>query len=255
LEVNKIYNEDCRDGLSKLEENSIDLVITSPPYNVQVPYNAWKDSMPVEEYLDFTRVWLGLVYRALKPDGRIALNIPYESNYNYLEWGRCFLVAEYWHIMKSIGYKFAGVVDLKEEHPQHHSPRGSWMSPSAPYIYNPKECVVIAYKEQWKKNKQSDKYFVGEDGRREYLSLLYGQWPYKAETKKYTQANFSLDIPTAALKMLSWSDDLVVDPFMGSGTTAVACKMLKRNYIGFEISPEYVAISEERLNSITENGV
>jgi site-specific DNA-methyltransferase (adenine-specific) len=251
LEENKIYNMNCEDGLALLDENSVDLVITSPPYNVQVPYDSWEDNMPVEDYFAFTRNWLTLVYKSLKPDGRIALNIPYESNYNYLGWGRCFLVAEYWKIMKEIGYKFAGVVDLKEEHPQHHSPRGSWMSPSAPYIYNPKECVVISYKEQWKKNKQSTKYFVGEEGRKEYLSLLYGAWPYRAETKKRTQANFSMDIPMNALKMLSWEDDLVVDPFIGSGTTAVACKMLKRNYIGFEISPEYVKIAEERINTVT----
>ena len=250
MEPNKIYNLNCIEGLSLLDENSVDLVITSPPYNVQVPYDTWLDNLPVEEYFSFTNSWLTGVYRALRPDGRIALNIPYEANYNYLKWGRCFLSAEYWTIMSRIGFHFAGIVDLKEEHPQHHSPRGSWMSPSAPYIYNPKECVIIAYKDHWRKDKQSDKYFVGEEGRKEYLSLLYGQWPYRAETKKRTQANFSLDIPMSALKMLSWEDDLIVDPFMGSGTTALACKMMKRNYIGYEISPEYCKIAEARLDTI-----
>ncbi len=247
LAVNTIYNTNCLDGLQLLDKSSIDLVITSPPYNVRIPYDSWNDSMPVEEYFEFTSKWLALVFRALKPDGRIALNIPYESNYKYLGSGRCFLSAEYWSIMKGIGYKFAGIVDLKEEHPQQHSPRGSWMSPSAPYIYNPKECVIIAFKDHWKKDVRGEKYFDGEDGRKEYLSLLYGQWPYNAETKKRTQANFSLDIPLAALKMLTWKNDLVLDPFMGSGTTAVACKMLERRYIGFEISAEYCKIAEDRI--------
>jgi len=65
-------------------------------------------------------------------------------------------------------------------------------------------------------------------------------WKYRAETKGLTKANYSLDIPMKAIKILSFIDDIVLDPFIGSGTTAVACKETGRKYIGIELSPEYV---------------
>ena len=78
--INKIINQECVEGLKQLEENSVDLCVTSPPYNVGIEYDDWMDNMPVDEYLQFARDWLTEVYRVLKPDGRIAVNIPYEVN-------------------------------------------------------------------------------------------------------------------------------------------------------------------------------
>ena len=78
--INKIINEECIEGLKQLEDNSVDLCVTSPPYNVGIEYDDWMDNMPVDEYLQFARDWLTEVYRVLKPDGRIAVNIPYEVN-------------------------------------------------------------------------------------------------------------------------------------------------------------------------------
>ena len=78
--INKIINTDCIKGLKQLEENSVDLCVTSPPYNVGIKYEDWDDNMPLDNYMDFAREWLTEVYRVLKPDGRIAVNIPYEVN-------------------------------------------------------------------------------------------------------------------------------------------------------------------------------
>lgn len=78
-------------------------------------------------------------------------------------------------------------------------------------------------------------------------------WNYRAELKKQTEANFSLDIPIQVLKILSFKNDLVLDPFLGSGTTAVACKMLNRKFIGIEISEQYIKIATERIKNIKEN--
>jgi len=249
---NKIINGDCIEELKKLPENSVDLVVTSPPYNVGINYDCWDDKKPFEEYKKFMRNWLGGVFRVLKDDGRIALNIPYEINIKE-NGGRLLLVSEYWEVMKNIGFKFAGIVDLRESNPHRVklTAWGSWLSPSAPYIYNPKECVIIAYKNQWKKLIKGKSYF-NKDNKKEFQELVYGMWDYRAETKGLTKANFSLDIPMKAIKILTYEENIVLDPFLGSGTTGVACAKLNRDFIGIEISKEYVRIAKARIKPFLE---
>jgi len=259
METNKIYNMECVEGMKQIiPDDSINVVITSPPYNVGIDYDSWNDKMEWNDYLEFAKNWLSEVYRCLKKDGRIALNIPYEINV-MKRGGRIFLVAEYWKIMQEIGFKFAGIVDLQEIQPQRVklTAWGSWLKASAPYIYNPKECVIIAYKEEWKKQDVGNSYFTDSDKHKEeFKELVYGMWKYRAETRGLTKANFSYDIPLKALKILSFQEDVVLDPFMGSGTTAEACIRLNRQYIGFEISKSYCntmkcRTEQERLSADT----
>ena len=145
--IGRIVNGDCRQVMGQMPFDSVDLIVTSPPYGVGIAYDVHDDDMLTEEYLKFTEEWLTKAYEVLKDDGRIALNIPYEVN-RQDKGGRIFIVSEVWQIMKRIGFKFYGIVDLEEESP-HRSRTTAWgsrMSPSAPYIYNPKECVLLAYK-------------------------------------------------------------------------------------------------------------
>jgi len=256
IKENNIYNIDCISGMKQIDDNSIDMCVTSPPYNVGIKYDKWDDSMPIDSYFKFANDWLSELYRILKPDGRIALNIPYEINAKSSNSGRIFLVSEYHQIMKNLGYKFAGVVDLTEDQPHRVklTAWGSWLSPSAPYIYNPKECVVIAYKDEWVKEVKGKSYFDGSDeSKSEFKELVFAQWKYRAETRKLTEANFSLDIPEKSLKILSYENDIVIDPFVGSGTTAISCINLNRRYIGFEISENYYNIATNRINKKLSN--
>lgn len=248
--LNTIVNCDCIKGMYELQDDIINVVVTSPPYNVGIKYDKWNDNLFFHEYFDWVEEWLSEIYRILKPDGRIALNIIQEANWKD-RGGRIFMPSEYWQIMKKIGFNWGGLVDLQEDRP--HRSRltawGSWRKASAPYIYNPKECVIIAYKEEWKrKDKKSIFSFPNTDeGKKEFQNLVFAQWKYQAQTKKITEANFSLDIPLKALKILSYENDIILDPFMGSGQTAIACLQLKRNFIGFEISKKYVKIANERI--------
>jgi site-specific DNA-methyltransferase (adenine-specific) len=267
MEINKIYHGDCLDLFKNVEDNFVDLVITSPPYNVGIAYDVHKDDEPMGDYLDWCRTWLTEVYRTLKDDGRIALNIPYEINVRE-RGGRVFLVSEYWQIMKEIGFGFFGVVDLEEDSPHRSKTTawGSWMSASSPYIYNPKECVILAYKKDYKKKnkgqsqwdyvetqvedeegKVKNKRIYEDKHKNEFMELVFGQWKYFNDTKSLTKATFSMDIPMKAIKILSYKGDIVLDCFSGSGTTALAAKKLGRNYLGFELSEKYKMISEQRL--------
>lgn len=243
-----LYNGECRTQMSKYVENeSIDLVITSPPYNVGINYDDYNDDLLYSDYFNLMTFVFQFIYDKLKDDGRLALNIPYETKFPKEEM-RVFFVAEFWKLLKNIGFQWAGIVDLKEPSAQRVklSAWGSWLSPSAPYIYNPKECVIICYKNQWKKENKGISYF-NESNKNEFIELTGGQWKYIPEFKGLTKANFSLDLPLSALKILSWENDTILDPFMGSGTTALACEMLKRKWIGIELSKNYCRIASSRI--------
>lgn len=269
--IGKVVNGDCRKVMSEMPESSVDLIVTSPPYGVGIDYDVHDDDMLIEEYFKFTEEWMTEAFKVLKDDGRIAINIPYEIN-RQAKGGRVFMVSEIWQIMKKIGYKFYGVVDLEEDSP--HRSRttawGSWMSPSAPYIYNPKECVILAYKkkhiktikgkpewESWVEQvpdtkdetgqTMRNKQMYSETDKREFIDLVFGQWKYFADTRSITKATFSMDIPTKAIKILTYKNDVVLDPFMGSGTSALSAEFLDRRWIGIELSPNYCEVAYKRL--------
>jgi site-specific DNA-methyltransferase (adenine-specific) len=272
--VGRVINGDCREVMGQMPFSSVDLIVTSPPYGVGIAYDVHNDDMLIDEYLKFTEEWLTKAYEVLKDDGRIALNIPYEIN-RQDKGGRVFIVSEIWQIMKKIGYKFYGVVDLEEESP--HRSRttawGSWMSPSAPYIYNPKECVVLAYKKTHVKKVKGQPQWIGEaaqvpdpkdpalfknktvyldEDKREFIDLVFGQWKYFADTKSMTKATFSMDIPTKAIKILSYKNDVILDPFAGSGTSLVAAETLDRRWVGIELSPNYCEVANSRVKPFIE---
>jgi site-specific DNA-methyltransferase (adenine-specific) len=226
------------------------------------------DEAPMDEYFNWCRVWLSEIYRTLKDDGRIALNIPYEVNVQG-RGGRVFFVSEFYQVMKQIGFKFFGIVDLEEDSPHRSKTTawGSWMSCSSPYIYNPKECVILAYKKhhikkvkgqpQWEgvptQIEQEDgtfktKVVYQEEDKREFMELVFGQWKYLNDSRPMTKATFSMDIPTKAIKILSYKNDIVLDPFCGSGTSIVAAEINNRRWVGIELSPNYTEIAKKRVN-------
>ena len=263
--LGKIINGNCIQVMGELPENSIDLIVTSPPYGVGIKYDVHDDDIDFEDYKVFSKEWLSQAFRLLKDDGRIAVNIPYEIN-RQKKGGRIFMVAEIWKIMQEIGFGFFGVVDLEEDSPHRSKTTawGSWMSPSSPYIYNPKECVILSYKNNHIKKVKGIPEWIGvdtlienEDGitkrkmvyddndKKEFMELVFGQWNYFADTKSLTKATFSMDIPMKAIKILTYKNDIVLDPFTGSGTSLVSAEISGRR--GIELSENYCEVSRKRV--------
>ena len=272
LETNKIIQGDCVIEMGKLPESTVDLVVTSPPYNVGIDYDSHDDRMTMEDYWKFTEEWLSKSFRLLKDDGRIAVNIPYEVNVQD-RGGRVLFMSEFWSIMKKVGFQFYGLVDLDENSPHRSKTTawGSWMSPSSPYIYNPKECVILAYKKdrikkvkgetQWKgelidleqeKGTVKQKMIYQDEDKKEFMNLVYGQWEYFADTRQQTKATFSMDIPSKAIKILTYRNDVILDPFTGSGTSLVAAETLGRRWIGIELSENYCNVARERVQHFVD---
>ena len=266
--MNTIINGDCVEVMKTLPEGCVDLVLTSPPYGVNVKYDVYDDGGSMEDYWKFTKEWLTQAFRVLKDDGRIAVNVPIEVNVQE-RGGRILFNAEFWMMMKEVGFKFFGMVDLTEDSPHRvrQTAWGSWMSASAPYIYNPKECVILAYKKYSKKINKGESQWTGEwikteegkmkqifkdEDKKDFMNLVFGRWEYFADTKSLTKATFSMDIPVKAIKILSYKNDIVLDPFMGSGTSAVAAETLDRRWIGIELSENYTEIARKRVQAFVE---
>lgn len=272
IETGKIINGDCIEVMKTFPEGSIDLVLTSPPYNVNISYDVHKDDLPMDEYYEWTKDWLREAFRVLKDDGRIAVNVPNELNVQE-RGGRILFVAEFWMMMKEVGFKFSGLVDLTEDSPHRvrQTAWGSWMSASAPYIYNPKECIILAYKKTNKKLTKGESQWKGvptdieqpngsiknkmvyqDEDKKEFMNLVFGRWEYFADTKSLTKATFSMDIPSKAIKILTYKNDIILDPFVGSGTSAFAAELLYRRWLGIELSPGYTDIARKRVQALID---
>jgi site-specific DNA-methyltransferase (adenine-specific) len=266
--INKVINGDTIDVMSEMPEGWVDLIVTSPPYNVGIQYDTHNDEIVMDEYWEWSEKWLTEAYRLLKDDGRIAINIPYEVNVQ-ARGGRVFFASEIYQVMKKVGFKFYGIVDLEEDSPHRSKTTawGSWMSPSAPYIYNTKECVILAYKKvhikkvkgepQWKgepylTEEGKNKVAYSEQDKKEFMELVFGQWKYFADTRSLTKATFSMDIPEKAIKILSYRNDVVLDPFNGSGTSCVAAVVHDRRWVGIELSENYCEIAKQRIQSFVD---
>jgi site-specific DNA-methyltransferase (adenine-specific) len=271
--IGKVINGDSVEVMKEMPQSFVDLIVTSPKYNVGIDYDSCDDRMTMDDYWSWTKEWLTEAFKILKDDGRVAINIPYEVNVQD-RGGRVLFMSEFWSVMKEVGFKFYGLVDLDENSPHRSKTTswGSWMSPSGPYIYNPKECVILAYKKDRIKKVKGTPEWVGvetlidnedgtkrkkmvyaEDQKKEFMELVYGQWKYFADTKQQTKATFSMDIPMKAIKILTYKNDIVLDPFTGSGTSLCAAEISGRRWIGIELSENYSKVATERVKHFVDN--
>jgi len=242
----EIYNDDFL-TTNCVEENSIDLIVTSPPYNVDVKYNSYNDKIPYNIYLEFTEKWLEKAFKLLRSDGRICLNIPLDKN----KGGQQSVYADIITIAKIIGFKYHSTVVWNEQNISRRTAWGSWLSATAPYVIAPVEMIAILYKERWKKVSGSKK---SDITRKEFIEWTNGVWTFMGESKAKAKhpAAFPVELPKRCIKLFSFVGDTVLDPFLGSGTTLIACVGTHRKGIGIEIDKSYCEIAKNRLIKETQ---
>ncbi|MFW6130857.1 MAG: DNA-methyltransferase [Atribacterota bacterium] len=242
--VNKqlaIYHDDFLTS-DKIKNNSIDLIVTSPPYNVHIEYNLHNDTESYAEYLKFTKKWLKKCFLLAKNDGRFCLNIPLDKN----KGGQQSVCADITTIAKKVGWKYHSTIIWNEQNISRRTAWGSWLSASSPYVIAPVETIVVLYKKNWKKTSGSLKSDITKN---EFMNWTNGVWNFSGESKKRVghPAPFPVELPRRCIKLFSFVEDIILDPFLGSGSTLIACAQNNRKGIGFEIDESYCKLSKKRL--------
>ena len=240
----KIINEDIL-KTRNIKDGTIDVIISSPPYNLDIKYNSHKDKIAYPDYLDFSRKWIKKCFKLLKNDGRFCLNIPLDKNKD----GQQSVGADLTCISKEVGFKYHSTIIWNEGNISRRTAWGSFKSASAPYVIAPVELIIILYKNQWKKTSGTK---ISDISKEKFMAWTNGLWSFNGENKKHAgghPAAFPLELPKRCIKLFSFVDDLILDPFLGSGTTLVAAALSQRRGIGVEIDKDYCSIAKERLKN------
>jgi len=234
-----IYNDDILK--SSIDKNSIDLLVTSPPYCVDIDYEGYDDSIPYNKYLEFTEKWLDKCLELAKPDGRFCLNIPLDK----LKGGGQSVYADMVAIAKKVGWKYHTTIVWNEQNISRRTAWGSWMSASAPFVIAPVEMIVVLFKEKWGKERKGK----SDITRDEFMEWTNGVWTFMGESRNRIghPAPFPVELPRRCIKLFSYVGDTILDPFLGSGTTLVACLETKRIGIGVELNKKYCELAVRRL--------
>jgi site-specific DNA-methyltransferase (adenine-specific) len=238
---NIILGDSTDKGL--IEAESVDLTVTSPPYNVGIEYNSNEDGGTYADYLEFTHKWLANVYFWTKNTGRLCLNIPLDKN----KGGQQSVGADITAIVKNIGWKYHSTVIWNEGNISRRTAWGSFKSASAPYVIAPVELILILYKNEWKRERQGENDITKE----EFMAWTNGIWTFNGESKKRIghPAPFPRELPRRCIKLFSFMGDTVLDPFLGSGTTMIEALTHKRNAIGIELDPAYKTLAQTRIKA------
>jgi site-specific DNA-methyltransferase (adenine-specific) len=236
----KIINDDIL-KTNAINDNSVDLIVTSPPYNVDINYNSHNDKISYPEYLEFSKKWLSRCFGWLKDDGRLCLNVPLDIN----KGGQQSVGADLTSLAKKVGFKYHSTIIWNEGNISRRTAWGSWLSASAPYVIAPVELIIILYKDHWRKNNRhrSD---ITKD---EFIEWTNGLWTFSGESKKRIghPAPYPVELPRRCIKLFSYVNDVVLDPFLGSGTTLIAASLNNRIAIGIDIDKEYCNLAKRRI--------
>lgn len=238
--TDRIYNASSES--MPIPDNSVALAFTSPPYNVGKDYD---EDMSLERYLELIKTVGTEVYRVLKPGGRFIVNVANLGRKPYIP-----LHAFFYQIHSQIGFLPMGEIIWQKGRGANGSCAwGSWRSARAPRLRDLHEYLLVFAKGSFTRPDKGISDLSGD----EFTEATLSVWEILPVSAKKVghPAPFPVELASRVIKLYSYVDDVVLDPFIGSGTTAVAAKQLGRHYVGFDVSPEYCRLAEERIANAT----
>lgn len=250
--INEVTCGDSEQLIQDLDDNSIDLLITSPPYNVDLgynkkhksPYDLYQDNKEHGDYIAWLKRIFGNVRSKMVSGGRVCINIGDGKN------GSVPTHSDIIQFMThDLNYLLMTTIIWEKNQIGNRTSWGSFQSPSCPSFPSPFEYILVFAKDTKKKVGDKDNITVGKD---EFIKNSLGMWTFAPETRQKKMglnAMFPVELPKRLIQMLSYKNDVVFDPFSGLGTTCVTAKYLGRQYIGFEMSVDYCKRSRTRIKN------
>jgi len=229
-------------NMEGVPDNSIHLMVTSPPYNVTKDYD---EDLSLLEYLEFLKAVFAEVWRVLVPGGRVAINIANIGRKPYLP-----LHAYIINIMHQIGFHMRGeIIWNKSASAGVSTAWGSFASASNPTLRDIHEYILVFSKLTNKLPNENRENTINKENFIEWTKSIWS-FPAVSAKKIGHPAPFPEELPSRLIEFYSYKDNIVLDPFMGSGTTALAAIKLQRHFIGYELSKEYVELANKRIKAI-----
>ncbi len=243
--LDKIVAGDSKEVLANLPDNCVDLVFTSPPYNFGLDYSESPDDHRWDEYFDQLFGIFDECIRVLKFGGRIAVNVqPLFSDYIPSH----HIISDFF-MRRRLIWK-GEILWEKNNYNCKYTAWGSWKSPSSPYLKYTWEFIEVFCKGDLRAKGDRTQADISADEFKQWVNAKWSIAPERNMREFGHPAMFPEELADRVLKLFSFRGSYVLDPFAGVGTTAVAAKKTGRHYLGIDISPEYCAAAERRLNEI-----
>ena len=229
------------ENMQEIPDNSVHLMITSPPYNVSKDYDK---NLSLGQYLELLENSFRETYRVLVNGGRACINVanigrkPYIPLSDYIS-----------QIMINIGFNMRGeIIWNKASSASPSTAWGSWMSATNPILRDIHEYILIFSKGDYDRNKKGKQSTIRKE---DFIEWTKSVWVMKAESAKKIghPAPFPEELPYRLIQLYSFQDDIILDPFMGSGTTAISSLKSHRYFIGYEIEPAYIELCNRRIST------
>lgn len=232
--------------MSELPDNSVHLIVTSPPYNVQKEYD--KD-LTLSEYLSLLRTVFSECYRVLVAGGRACINIANIGRRPYIP-----LSSYVTSLMEEVGFLMRGEVIWDKGAVNNGSCAwGSWCSASNPILRDGHEYILIFSKLDYKRviSKEDKDKKVSTISKDDFITWTRSIWNIAPVSAKRIghPAPFPEELPHRLINLYTFKEDIVLDPFIGSGTSAISALKNARHFIGYEVEPSYIKIATARIQN------
>lgn len=229
-------------AMSELPDCSVHLMVTSPPYNVGKEYD---ENLTLDEYLAFLESVWKEVHRVLVPGGRACVNVANLGRKPYIP-----LHAHIVQQMSALGFLMRGeIIWDKAASASPSTAWGSWQSPGNPTLRDVHEYILVFSKGAFsRKNPEKRPPTITKE---EFLEYTKSVWHFPAEPARKIghPAPFPLELPRRLIELYTFSGEVALDPFMGSGQTALAARRSGRHFVGYEVDEKYVKLAWERMKA------
>ncbi len=228
------------ENMKELPDNSLHLMITSPPYNVTKEYD---EDLSLKEYITLLRNVFSETYRVLVNGGRACINVANLGRKPYLPLSDFIS-----QMMIEIGYQMRGeIIWNKGAGAGISMAWGSWQSASNPVLRDVHEYILVFSKGSFSRQKPEGK--DNTISKEQFMEWTKSVWTMNPESAKKVghPAPFPIELPFRLIQLYTFKHDVILDPFMGSGTTAIAAIKSDRFYMGYDNDPQYVKLAEERI--------